>query len=322
MQTSVNLPLLDLLNCNPWRPPDAWWRRATGIVNDGDLGASVNRDSGRGCGWIKRAERFYDAFRQAGSHRQKMGALAEHPEIYRAHWIWVQEANDNRAIRWCIEARLLARQTNVQIARANACSASTIEAYESLFFNIRSRLDFPDYIFNSVLGQAAVHGVQARDHDLLWKLFGYLAGPYALDAMISHIPHPMWAQRPEDIPNFFQDAAINIMKKKATIAAVCAPVDQHTQMHLIDAFVKYVEIERSTDSAGDGQDPIQQGLQELLGSLPFAAIGVANEKQLPAIDRCGAEMRTDELLLTAVGMKPPGVDSLQQLRFPEHVSKS
>ena len=121
-----------------------------------------------------------------------------------------------------------------------------------------------------------------RDHDLLWKLFGYLGGPYVLDAMISDIPHPTWANRAEDIPGFFQHTAISIMKMRAAIAAVCAPSDQRAQLDLIEAFVKYVEIERTTDSTGNAQDQVQEGLQQLLESLPFAAIGVANERQLPA----------------------------------------
>jgi hypothetical protein len=125
----------------------------------------------------------------------------------------------------------------------------------------------------------------------------------------------------EGVPSYFQDAAINILKKKTMMAALAVPVENHTHMHLIEAFVKYVEIEKTTDSAGQANDQIQQGLQDLLESLPFAAVGVANKKQLPAIDTCAAELRSDELMLTTIGCKMPGAEFLQQLRFPEQVAK-
>ena len=320
METPPNLPLVDLLVCNPWRPPDSWWQRAVGILDDGAPWASCNRDTGRGKGWIRRTQRYLSALREAQTYQQQVQVLVDFTPIYWAHQI--HQGTDNlRLIRSGIEARILARQTNEQIAYKNACSADTIEAYESLFFNVRDRLNYRDYILNGVLGQAATHGLHARDHDLLWKIVGYLAGPHVLDAMIGHVSNPMQVRRPEDIPAFFQDTAINLMKKKAAMAALTVPVEGHTQMHLIEAFVKYVEIERTTDSAGSAQDQIQDGLQALISSLPYATIGVSNMKQLPEFDKGAAELSSNELMLANVGYEIPGIELLQNLKFPEPAVK-
>jgi hypothetical protein len=151
----------------------------------------------------------------------------------------------------------------------------------------------------------------AIPRDALWEF----------DAMIGKVANPMQVRRPEDVPAFFQDTAINLMKKKAAMAALTVPVEGHTQMHLIEAFVKYVEIERTTDSQGSAQDQIQEGLQQMLESMPYATIGVVNAKQLPEFDKNAAELRSDELMLASVGYKIPGLELLQNLKFPEPIVK-
>ena len=308
--------MLELLKCNPWQPVDAWWQRAVGILDDGDPQATPNRDTGRGSGWIKRAQRYLSALREAETYHEQVQVLVDFTAIYWAHRI--HQATDNsRPIRWAIEARILARETNEQIAQKNGCSADTIDAYEALFFNVHDRLDCRDYILNSVLGQAAVHGLQTRDNDLVWKLLGYLGGPYVLDVVMARFPHGSPVRSPDGVASFFQDLAINTMKQKAALAALTVPVESHTQMQLLEAFVKYVEIERTTDSAGSTQDQIQDGLHELIKSLPYATIGVSNMKKLPEFDKGAAELRTDELMLASVGYKIPGIDLLQNLKFPE-----
>jgi hypothetical protein len=313
--------MLDLLFCNPWRPVDAWWQRAVGFGDNGDTWPSGRKDSWRGNSWIRQAHRFRHALAEAGTYQDQLEVIIKYPAIYYAHWIFEQGTTNNRSIRWAIEARILARQSNEEIARKNGCSPDAIEAYESLYFNVRDRLNYRDFVLNSVLGQAAVCGIQPSDQGLLWKLVGYLAGPYVLDAMISHFPNPLWAYRQEDVPAFFQDAAINILKKKTAIAAMTVPVENHSHMHLIEAFVKYVEIERTTDSMGKAQDQIQENLQGLLESLPFTAVGIADAKRLQHYDTGAAELRTDELLITAIGGEIPGIERLQELRFPEQVPK-
>jgi hypothetical protein len=67
-------------------------------------------------------------------------------------------------------------------------------------------------------------------------------------------------------------------------------------MQLLDAFVKYVEIERTTYSAGTARDQIQEGLQQMLESLPYATIGVANQKQLPEFELHGCRWTALRLL--------------------------
>jgi hypothetical protein len=309
--------MMHLLFWNSWRPVDAWWQRATGILRNGDPQASANRDSVPGGGWINQAQRFQHAFGNATTFEEKKQVIVDYPYIFQANWLYEQAATNNRPLRWGIEARILARQTDHEISQISGCWPGTIEAYQALFFNVRDRIDRRDFIFNSVLGAIATNGIQAREPDLLWKLVGYVGGPHALDAMIGHFPNPLWAQRPEDVSAFFQTTAINLMKKKAAIASLAVPVESSTQLHLIESFVKYVEIERTTDSSGNAHDQIQENLHAMLSSIPFKAIDVAKAKQLPAYDRGAVELRSDELMRAAAGLPVPGLDDLHDARFPE-----
>jgi hypothetical protein len=62
-------------------------------------------------------------------------------------------------------------------------------------------------------------------------------------------------------------------------------------------------------------------LQALLRELPFQAIGIADVEQLSDYDTGAAELRTDELMRVAAGLPVPGLDSLNDLRFPESAQR-
>lgn len=312
--------MIQLLACNPWRPVDAWWQRTTGILR-GDPQASVRRDSGRGCGWIKQAERFQLALREASTHHDQMQVMIDFPAIYWAHWLHQQQPTAGPPIRSVIEARILARQTDAEIAQTTGCVPETIEAYEALFFNVRERLDYRDFIVNSVIGLDAARGSQRIEPSWLWKLLGYLGGPHVLDAVISGVPNLMRVDRPDAVASFFHDLAIGSLRQKAAVAALLVSADGATCFELLKSYLKHVEIERNTTSAGSAQDQIQDNLQALLESLPFKAVSVTDLKQLPAYDRAAAELRTDELLQMGVGIPVPGLAEIQGLRFPEPASR-
>ena len=310
--------MLHLLYTNPWRPPDSSWQRATRLVEIGgdEPQATFNRD-GRSCSWIKQTQRFQHALNHANTHRQRMEVLAEYPAIHQAHSVWQKLATDERAIPWGIEARILARETDEEIARKNSCRPEVVAAYEALFFNVRSRLDYSDYIFNCVVGPAPEQSSRGDVDGWLWKLCGYVAGPFVLDALIDHIPNPLWVHGQDEVPSFLQATTISIIKQKAAIAALLVPVEGRNHMRLIKVFVKYLEIEQRMDSYNDANDTIQENLRKLLESLPYTSARIAAAKRLPGYDRAAAEPSTSEPLEIAAGNTVPEAEEVDTLRFPE-----
>ncbi len=80
--------------------------------------------------------------------------MANYPEMCWA--LRLYEQRDYEKLRWTIEARILARQTNDEIAQSCGCMPEMIEYYEALFFNVRARLDSPDFIMTKVVDVSPV----------------------------------------------------------------------------------------------------------------------------------------------------------------------
>ena len=194
------------------------------------------------------------------------------------------------------------------------------------FFNVRDRLDRIDFILNSVFAASVARGLRDRDFDLLWKLIGYLYGPKMLDAVISPFGNnSQWVNRRDEVPAGFQDMAIGLIRKKAALAAITVEVNDRTQLDLIDAFTKLIDIERNSDSPGQASDQILQGIDAMMASLPFA---VATEReglaqQPPGVaefDNTAVELRSDELISVAAGFSLRNPELLKQLSFPQRDS--
>ena len=307
-----------MLHClwnNPLRSP-AWpWLRAVSIVSDGAPNVSANVDSRAGCRRVRPLLPFLRALQSVSSDRQKIELMSENPTLFWAHSIYAQP---DAPAKWLIEARLLARESDMEIAARLGCTPDIIKCYHDTFFDVREKLDFRDYILHAVFGEAIYRGLHERQHDLLWKMFGYFGGPYVIDAVSSRLINATWANTPADAASFFQDAALNVMKHKAAVAAITVPINSETNLDLIGAFVKYVEIERTTESQGQAKDQIIDNIQKAMELIPFQVI--SEDRPLSGLlekyDNSAVELNTDELMTVAVGADLPYADMLLSMQFP------
>jgi hypothetical protein len=108
------------------------------------------------------------------------------------------------------------------------------------------------------------------------------------------------------------------MKYKAALAALTVQANTHTQLPLIDSFVKYVEIERTTENATKAQSTIVENIGAMLTSLPFR-VGTKLDsepiKMLP-FDSGAAELNNAEMMVIATGGKLNNQQTIEQLNFP------
>lgn len=306
--------MLQFMAQNPWRTPNWRWLRATGIEDHGYPATTPRRDTEDGYKWIRRALRFH-RLRDSDNDQHQARLALEFPDIFWAHWAW---ENNEQPLKHSIEAHILARETNKEIGFKLGCGPEVVEAYEKIFFNVREKLSHREYIINVVLAESVTRGLSDRHYDLLWKMFGFSGGPHVLDAMIDRIGVSSWCARKDGVPKFFNDAALNIMKKKAAIASLTVPINTNTHLHLIEAFVKYVEIERTTDSMGQAQDQIVANLDAMLKILPFdqATKRGADRKMLPRFDRLSIELNANEMMVVGAGLNLPDANTLEELAFP------
>jgi hypothetical protein len=313
--------MLETMAQNPCRVPDWRWRRAQDIVDGHGLPATVRREGATSAVQIGRAARFYKALLHCDSDEQLQMKLAwECPNIFWPHYLYNQPHNPSR---WVVEAHLLAGETDQKIASRIGCSEEYIRTYEALFFNVREKLNCTDYISNVVLKDVVVRGLHERDKDLLWKLMAYTYGSQVLDAVINPLGNLHCVDSSDDIWDFFQESAIDVIKKKAAIAAVSVPINSKTEMKLIKVFGKFVELERSNNSQGEATDQIIKGIGAMLNILPFrvgsmeAAKGQAGTLQY---DHGAVELCQDELMCVAAGYSLPADKLLKQLKFPEQIA--
>lgn len=307
--------MLPELRHNPMRAPHWKWLRALHI-DAGGTRASRTLDGPDGFKWIRRAIRLKRHHAAAGNRPEVLYSLARlDPDLFWAHSIW---SEDKQPTRWEIEARILADETSENIANKVGCDAGVIDAYESVFFNVRDKLSNTAYIVNVVMADSVTKGLTERQYDLLWKMFGYRGGTHVLDAMISRFSAIDKPQKPEDVSQFFQDSAINSMRHKAAVAALTVPINTHTQLALLDAYVKYVEIERTTENATKAQVGIVQNIGAMMQALPFkiaTKVDSADDKMLP-FDSSAAELNGGELIIAATGGKINNQKEIEGLRFP------
>ena len=305
-----------VLHDSPRRAPHWRWLRAVEI-DGGGFRASRALDGPEGFTWIRRAVTLKRHFELAGNRPQALYALIHRDaDLYWAHEIWTDE---KAPTRWGIEARVLAGQTDEEIAQRVGTRPDIISAYVNTFFDVRAKLDNMDYVQNVIMADAVTRGLQERHYDLLWKLLGFRGGPHVIDAVINKfgaVPRP---ENPDGVSAYFQDMAISCMKYKAAIAALSVPINTHTQLPLIDSFVKYVEIERTTDNASKAHSTIVENIGAMLSSLPFR-VGTKLDseaiKMLP-YDDGAAELRNEELMVVAVGGTLANQPTIEALHYPE-----
>ena len=163
----------------------AWrWERAVELAGNGRRLRNHDDD------WVRLARRFATAA-QAGNkvRRQretKQAALAA------AHDLW---QTDPPYRRWLLEAALTAGESVEQVAQRCCLEPAVVEAYESIFFDVRPRLPYRDWVTMHVIGLGLPSLLRQDYPSRIWKLFGYHGGSHILDIVIAATtgqPLPEW----------------------------------------------------------------------------------------------------------------------------------
>lgn len=307
--------MINTFKNSPRREPHWRWLRAVQI-DGGGLRASKALDGPTGFEWIRRAVKLKRHFARSGGRHERLYALMlRDSDLFWAHSIWLEE---KAPTRWAIEARVLAGESDEEIADKVGTDVSVISAYIETFFDVREKLNKPDYVVNVVMADAVIRGLQERHYDLLWKMMGFHGGKHVLDAVINRFISIAKPDSPDLVAGFFQDSAINSVKYKAALAGMTVQINTHTQLPLIDSFVKYVEIERTTESATKAQTSIIDNIGAMLTAMPVTVgtkLSSASVKLLP-YDNGAAELRGDEMLILASGGSIDDTNIIQELKFP------
>lgn len=88
-------------------------------------------------------------------------------------------------LRFEVQARILAGQTDDEIAARCRLTPSAVHWFEAVFFNVRDRLHARDWIVARVIGPGLHRGFTEAEIGNVWMTFGYYGGPVALDVVLA-----------------------------------------------------------------------------------------------------------------------------------------
>jgi hypothetical protein len=141
--------------------------------------------------------------------------------------------------RQILEGRLLTQESFAEIASRFCIETKAIEYYESLFFNVRDRMQDSVWIRKVIWGPPEVRSPHERgvmtDEQLgyFYRLLGYFGGPLVLDTVISGLAATTMPQNESETTAWFEGAQDQIVLVRATVAASTLPINQRNSLKLI-----------------------------------------------------------------------------------------
>jgi hypothetical protein len=314
---------------NPFRSVNWRWERAR-LIREGALRGGPRKKEDP---WVQAAVKFQQALARCRDDADQYMLLDKNPGLYHAWMAHLPIGDDEQGtpLRYYIEARLMTGETCEQVAEALGCSTDLVDWYEKLFFNVSEKLKYRGYVMTCVISPTLHTGLSPSAYDVLWKVFAYLYGPVALDAIVqgtSSIHHAETAE--ETDAKFATDVQASI-RRKAAIAARTYGLNNFTQEGLMNIYARFLEIDKAQDT-GSAKDAFLVTVNTVLGTLPFAdgagsvrpdliaggkAVLKVDQPVLEHYDNESAELRTDELLTVAAGRDLPNRTDLEDMKFPE-----
>lgn len=156
-------------------------------------------------------------------------------------------------MRMVIEARILARQTDEQIAKLTSLPAEAVQVYHDAFFDVRDKLDAMDWITTQVIGQVFQIGDQRSNPELLSKYFGYFGGPMILEAVLygmqsgAMVPHSS-----ADIAQWLENNLRFKLKTQSAVLLTTYAPNRFDFMSVISSYAQIASLElREKDLVGE-----------------------------------------------------------------------
>lgn len=226
----------------------------------------------------------------------------EFPGIYHAYGL---HTSRDELVKHILQARLLAGQSDQEIARSLHLTPQCVHWYEAVFFNVRDRLEAKDWVVRAVLGPAVERGVVQRPWDATLKLFGYFHGPVMLDFMISGFQSVGKPTSPEEVTLYLNKYVEGAVKRRAAYAIDKAEINRFNIVPLLMLHQQLVADERAEKMSGAAKSFIEKNVESLLELTPFVVgrtqANAGNTDGLPYYDGGAAELRDSEMYEVQLG---------------------
>ncbi len=323
---------------NPFLRPDWRYNRVLEMVDRIDTmpGRCTQQDDV----YVKGFWNFILRYRHSDDRRARDTLLAENPGLYWAFEIYQRKQDGHDSKATLIEARILASQSDAEIADKLATIPEVVEWYEASFFNVRDRLAKHDWIMDEVLYPAMNRSLEASiakeqmhkdprrtastlanpSHDATLKFFAYFGGPFAVDQFISGFQRGQRALSANEVARYFDDQFKNQIRRRSAMAATTFELTQDNVMKIFKVHGQLMQGEKSDDSLESKQDVLHRLVDALLKEFKFgvgkAGADLVAGTPVEPFDKGAAELRDDELLEMAAGGHPSTIEGIEPLTMP------
>jgi len=284
---------------NPFRNPSWRHQRVAQLVERSPRGNPSRRGDDDS---IRQYNRFLKQYRDAATAEAQDAVLGRFIPIalaYNMHF------GPDVLKREVLQARILAGQDDYSIYSYSGLPLASVDWYEKLYFNVRDRLPFKDYIFTTVLRDFAIHQAPTESDvayaGMLYKLFGYFGGPVVLDAIIFAGTHEGLPTTQHQVHDWMFRCWERYLLRKSTIAARVFQVNRLNVMQLFDITAR---LKQAYDDRIGHVDTQRQNLganvHASLTTLPWLIGQEALKNQIKSLQpfaETAAELRAEETLL-------------------------
>jgi hypothetical protein len=172
--------------------------------------------------------------------------------------------------KYAVEARILAGQTNHEIARQCCIIPGAIEYYERVFFNVRDRLDAKDYIIGQIITPPNNIGLQDFTLELSAKFFGYFGGPVVLEFVLNQFDTAMVRPKSsKQLDGFFDTFFQKTIRRRAAEASISVEINRWNVMQLFEIHSLLIAEARLRDRDLGNAGQYEENMRLLLNSVPW-----------------------------------------------------
>lgn len=293
----------DFEKFNPFRSPRWRFDRVLTLL-DKKSGPGSRTSWKKDDEFIKTARVFLRNYRSAKPDTYERESLfSENPGLYYANQIF--EAEDEE-LRGVIEARILARQTDEEIADKICTLPSAVAWYEALFFNVRDRISNKDWVVRTIIGQEMLeHGVSSRIFHTTAKMFAYFTGPLVLDLILDGFNVDGFVTDRSEVAKYLDKHFEGGMRRRSAMSVNSFEVNKFNVMQVFETHARLMELEKTHQESGSDKSDYEKNVMLALGSISWGA-GTAGRQKMAgspilAFDSSAAELRADEMLQLEAG---------------------
>lgn len=206
-------------------------------------------------------ERATDLGDEEEIYETRLRLFPRFPGLYYAYQLFSQP--DCNEARIALEARLLARQDDEKIANSLDLIPETLPWYEAMFFNVRDRLDKPDYIVRTVLGPMIGIGLRNATEEMSCKYWCYF-GPEFADEIIT-------GMEDDDMPSleWWLEKGKAMLVRRYSMSFPFFGIDRWNLPDVLKGFTEMVALHEKALAEAGAKTTMEENVTALVGALSW-----------------------------------------------------